>query len=896
MKFKRPHFTFKATFRTVSLVALFGILGGLLAVTTVFFSLLKGLPDVASLKAFRHSHATEVYSIDGKKIGEFTTERRYPVAFEKIPKHVLQAFVAAEDSGFYHHKGIDFTGIARAAISNVMRGHYAQGGSTITQQVARALLLNSKKKEITRKIREMVLAWRMERELTKSEILNLYLSEIYLGHGAFGIGAAARNYFGKSVEQITVAEAGILAGLPQRPNDWNPFHNPHLAKRRQQYVLKRMVEENFIEPKVAAEAYGEVLKLKTTKDINVTEAPYFVEEVRQYLMGKYGSERVLTEGLRVETTLNYAFQKQAEASLMKGLREVDKRLGWRGALKNLEGANTNEFLQAQHENVLKAIVTTRLLPASFDENAKEKKLIYDLTTVQAPNSPYYGATPVQRGEFYQTLITDLDTKTNTAKAWIGQTQATLQTAGYAWVQIDGKPSKNIGDVLKNGDVVWTKVESIDRKLGQIFVSLEQEPEVQGAVLSFDHATGDVTAMVGGTDFEKSKFNIALQAKRQVGSTFKPLLYAAAMDKGFSPASIVTDAPIVFKFEGALDADTTGEDWRPHNYSGSFEGDIPLRLALVRSMNIPTVKLLNELTVDYGIEYARRMGITSPLPRDLSIGLGSWSSSLDELTRAFSIFARQGKPVALHFIKRVMDEEGKVIEEGMSRADGKAGATPSPDPTKPTTQTASLAPTTPGKASTLAMEQTLAPGEVITPQTAYVMTDLLKACVREGTGRAAALSVPVAGKTGTSNDHRDAWFIGYTPYVTTGVWVGYLKDKPLSAGETGGHAAAPIWAEYMNKVIKEYPKNDFPVPDDIVFAYIDKHTGKLAMTNSSSRVRVAFKNGMVPNSRGDNLARVGEPGTTRAAAATSMDADPATRFPEEDKKAETDDYLRQGYQE
>lgn len=891
---KLPKITFRATFRSVTLVALFGIVGGLLAVTTVFFSLLKGLPDVSSLKAFRHSHATQVYSTDKKLIAEFTTERRYPVDFDKIPKHVIHAFLAAEDSGFYRHKGIDFTGIARAVVSNVLRGHYAQGGSTITQQVARALLLNSKKKEITRKVREMVLAWRMERELTKNDILNLYLSEIYLGHGAFGIGAAAHNYFGKKVEDLTIAEGALVAGLPQRPNDWNPFHNPHLAKRRQQYVLKRMVEENFIEPKQASEAFGEILKLKTTKDLNLTEAPFFTEVVRQYLMGKYGSERVLTEGLRVETTLNYAYQKQAEASMMKGLREVDKRLGWRGAIKNLDGAQTNEFLAAQHKDILNKVVTTRLLPATFDDKAEKKELIYDLSTIQGTDSPYYGPTPLKEGELYQTLMTDLDTTKNTAKAWIGQTQATLSAPGYEWVKFDGKAPKNIGDVMKNGDVVWTRVEKIDRKTGQITVTLEQEPEIQGALLSFDHATGDVAAMFGGTDFEKNKFNCALQAKRQVGSTFKPVLYAAAMDKGFSPASIVTDAPIVFKFEGGLDADNAGEDWRPHNYAGSFEGDIPLRLALIRSMNIPTVKLLNEITVDYGIEYARRMGVTSPLPRDLSIGLGSWSSSLDELTRTFSVFARQGKPIALRYIKKVMDEEGKVIEEIA------ADVTPAPTPAKVAAQAGvGNAPSNTPAASTVAIDQTLAPGEVISPQTAYVMTDMLKGVVREGTGRAAmnGVGVPVAGKTGTSNDHLDAWFIGYTPHVTTGVWIGYLKNKPLAPGETGGKAAAPIFAEYMSRVSRDYPKNDFAVPDDIVFAYIDKQTGKLATTNSSSRVRVAFKNGMVPNSRGDNLARVGEPGTTRAAAATTMDPNPATRFPEDTPKEEdTDDYLRQGYQE
>lgn len=884
----KPQNLMRGLFRTVSVVALFAVLTVVISGGLFFFSLIKDLPDVTKLKEFRHSHATQVFDADGRRIGEFTTERRYPVQFEAIPKHVIRAFLAAEDSKFYEHKGIDYAGIARAVLSNVVRGHYAQGGSTITQQVARALLLNSKKKEITRKIREMVLAWRMEKELTKNEILNLYLSEIYLGHGAFGIGAAAQNYFGKKVEELDIAEGAMLAGLPQRPNDWNPFHNPMQAKKRQAYVLERMVKERFIEPKDQAAALAEPLKLHIVEDINNTAAPYFTEFVRQWLMSKYGSDKVLTAGLSVYTTVKYDYQKQAERVLLKGLREVDKRLGWRGVKTHVENDKTAEFLAQTHEEIVGKLTPIRVLPSSFDGPAK--KLTYDLTPFHEQRDRFFGATPVEEGSYYTALVTQVDEGANRALVQIGQTGALLPFSGLEWVKIKDKPVKRVAEVVKPGDVIQVKVDKIDRKLGVVQTALEQDPEIQGALLSYDIATGDVQAMVGGTNFEKSKFNIALQAKRQVGSTTKPVLYAAAIDKGFSPASIVTDSPIVFKHE-ELDADNQGEDWRPHNYGGTFEGDIPLRLALIRSMNIPTVKLLNEITVDYGISYMRKLGITAVLPRDLSIGLGSWSSSLEEVTRAFAVFPRLGKPLQLNYIKKVVDGEGKVLVD-FSNGTGEVAKLPDPTPTGKGEAVAAAPSPTP--------EPGLQNGEVISPQTAYVMTDMLKGVVREGTGRPAFLgTVPVAGKTGTSNDHRDAWFIGYTPFVMTGVWLGYEKDKPLTPAETGGKSAAPIWAEYMTRIVKDYPKNDFPIPDDVVFANIDKHTGKLVNASAPNHVRVAFRAGGVPNSNNDNLPRVGEPGTTRAAAASSTvtDPNPATHFPDESKKdPETDDYLRQGYQD
>lgn len=872
---------FRKVFKILSTASL--TLFVLIIVGGVFYvrSLLMNLPDVATLKTYTPIHATEVFSDDGIKIGEFTTERRYSVELEQIPKHVLQAFVSAEDAHFYEHHGVDFTGIIRATITNILKGRFAQGASTITQQVARGILLSSREKKLGRKLREMILAGWIEKELSKDEILNLYLNDIYLGHGAYGIGAAARNYFKKKIEELTLAEAALLAGLPQRPVDWDPFRDPIAAKRRQGYVLKRMVEEKYITLDQAKSAVQEPLRLFQLEDLNKTAAPYFTEYVRQYLRSRYGSEAVLSQGYKVYTTVKYDLQKHAEKTLFRGLKEVDKRMGWRGVTKHLETpAEIERYLEVVHEEVIDRLVPPRILEPSVD--AKIEKLKPDLSSYGTTGSNYVGPTPVKVEESYRAVVTGVDNAKRSLISRVGHTSVDIPYEGLSWIQVK-TPLKQISDLIRVGDVISVRVEKIDKSRQVAEASLDQEPEIQGALLSYDIDTGFVRAMVGGNDFRKSEFNIALHAKRQVGSTFKPILYAAAIDKGFSPASIVTDSPIVFKFEGQLDADNTGETWRPHNYSGTFEGDIPLRLALIRSMNIPTVKLLNAVGLDYAIQYARRMGITSPLAKDLSIALGSWSSSLEELTKAYAVFPRLGRPVNLVYIKKVVDLNGHVIEQHAGE-----------DPLAAQIQKAV------GDTNLSAL-----PDVVISPQTAYVMTDMLKGVVREGTGTAAAV-VPafIAGKTGTSNDHRDAWFVGYTPHVMTGVWLGYEKDKPLDPGETGGKAAAPIFAGYMTKAVTHHPRIDFVIPDEIVFAYIDRDSGRLATTVTSRRVRVAFREGTVPNLMGDNILRIDDPGTSHEVfrkdreTSNQMSSQQTEKTPlpvPEPTATETEDFLRQGYQ-
>lgn len=894
---------FQKLFRTASISFFSVFMVVSLSGAAFLIYLTSTLPEVSKLKGFQHVRATEVFSDEGKKIGEFTTERRYPFTFEKLPKFVIQAFLAAEDAKFYEHHGVDFNGIGRAVFSNIARGRFAQGGSTITQQVARALLLATKKKEISRKIREIVLAWRMEKTLSKNEILNLYLNEIFLGHGSYGVASAARNYFGKNVEQLTLGEASMLAGLPQRPNEWNPIKNPRLAKRRQDYVLKRMMELKFISGDQKTAAFNEVLKLRNLEELNNTAAPYFTEYVRQHLMSKYGSDQILSQGFKVYTTVKYDFQKAAERSVDRGIREADKRLGWRGIVEHLEEPEKQEnFIRSAHRTVIENLNPPRLLYPEVVDGTKG--LEWDLKPFYEKTSRYFGLTPVAEGQLYKALVADVRDDKAAAFVRVGQTALVLPLSGANWVKLDGQPLSALSQIIKQGDVIFVRIEKIDKKMEYASVTLEQEPEIQGALLSYEVQNGFVRAMVGGTDFNKSKFNCALQAKRQVGSTFKPLLYAAAFDKGFSPASMVTDSPIVFKTEGKTEAQTLGsteEEWKPHNYGNKFEGDIPLRTAIIRSMNIPTVKLLNEIGVDYAIQYSRTLGIASQLPRDLTIGLGSWSSSLEELMRAYAIFPRLGKPVSLRYIKRVEDSEGKVIESFSDVSELAASED------YKTLEVANAG----GEIQPLQLvaggESVVPPGHVISPQTAYVMTDVLKGVIRDpqGTGHAAA-GVPrqVAGKTGTSNDHRDAWFIGYTPTLMSGVWLGYLKDKTLDVGETGGRAAAPIWAEYMKYATSQVANTDFSIPDDVVFAYIDRQTGKLANPNTPNRVRVAFKVGTVPNAMGDNIPRVGEPGV-RATATGSVptqgtasnnpvnpsEGEPSSKTEEE----ETSDFIRQDFQ-
>jgi penicillin-binding protein 1A len=732
-----------------------------------FYRVTRNLPQIASLQDYEPPIVTSVYAADNSLIAEFYVERRIVVPLERIPQKLIEAFVSAEDSRFFEHEGIDFLGILRALWKNIKARGIVQGGSTITQQVTKSLLL-SPERSFTRKLKEAILAYRIERHLSKQEILFLYLNQIYLGHGAYGVQAAAQNYFGKNVEELNLAECATLAGLPQAPSRYSPYSHPERAKERQVYVLNRMVADGYITTNEAAEALAYELKVKKREDWDVGSVPYFSEHIRRYLEEKYGEETLYREGLKVYTTVDVSFQKAAQKAVQKGLYELDKRQGYRGPLKHLAPEEIESFFK------------------DLQESGEEGNL--------------------EKGAVVKGVVIAVSRQGKTVSVRLDGTLGTLPLAHMEWAR---KPDPEIAygtvkvtdptKVLKVGDVILVRLLEKDSETKGWILALEQEPEVQGALLCMENSTGYVKAMVGGLDFNKSQFNRAIQSRRQPGSAFKPFTYAAALDKGYTPATTIIDSPIIYTDE-EMDF-----KWKPKNYKEKFYGPTLLRTALIFSRNVVTIKILRDIGIDYVIDYARRFGITSPLSRDLSLALGSSGVSLLELTNAYSVFADLGELVSPIFITKVVDRHGNILEERTTQKE-----------------------------------------RVLEKDTAYIMTHLLQEVVKYGTGwRARAIRRPAAGKTGTTNKLQDAWFIGFTPEYVSGVWVGFDEDRTLGKFETGSRAASPIWVDFTTEILKDRPVNVFTVPENVVFAKIDPKTGLLAKPEDGNAVFEAFKEGTAP---------------------------------------------------
>jgi penicillin-binding protein 1A len=705
---------------------------------------------------------------------------------------------------------------------NLLAGEKKQGGSTITQQMVKTLLL-SPEQTYRRKLREMILARDIEQRFTKEEILYLYLNQIYFGHGAHGIGEAARTYFGKKVGELSVSEAALLAGLPKAPSRYSPHANPDQAEKRRRYVLERMLAEGFIDAATHDAAVQEQPKLVETPPPAWAEAAFFTEEVRRYLFEGLGGEAVLEGGLEIETTLDARLQHAAVAALRRGLEELDQRQGWRGAERHVEAAE---------------------IPAAIEEVAKEN------APDGAPQEP--GAEPpaLPADRPLRGVVTRVDGEAQTARvAFARGVEAGVALADVAWARPAGAPKgtpavQSIAKVFRRGDVARFRMLPPAQD-GTARATLFQEPLVEGALLSFEVGSGEVLALVGGYEYARSQFDRVTQAKRQPGSSFKPIIYGAALAKGYTPASIVWDRPVVYTDEAS------GFTWRPRNYGRAFYGPITLREALVRSVNNATVHLFRDVGVDYVIRYARRLGLESPLDRDLSLALGSSSVSLLEMTRAYAVFPAGGRRVVPSFIRRVRDRDGNVLIENVA-----LGATPpaaanaaAAEPAAPVAPAAEPAePAEPDAEGLLAeplpasYEADPDPNQLLPPAQAYLVTDLLRAVVNDpgGTGsRLRALERPVAGKTGTTNDQADAWFIGFSPDIVTGVWVGHDETRFLGWGETGGRTASPIWVDYMRVALADRPVRDFAVPDQIVFARIDRKTGLLAEADGEGTVFQSF---------------------------------------------------------
>ncbi|MBW1901799.1 MAG: PBP1A family penicillin-binding protein [Deltaproteobacteria bacterium] len=728
----------------------------------------SNMPYIGSVREYRPPIVTEVFSNDGEVIGRFWFEKRIVVSLDQVPQHLINAFLAAEDSRFFEHRGVDIASIFRALYKNLASGKIEQGGSTITQQVTRSLLLRNTKRTYRRKAREAILSIQLERNFSKEAILSLYLNQIYLGHGAYGVEAAARTYYDKPAKDINLSEAAILAGLPQAPSRYSPVSHFDLAKDRQEYVLRRMLKEKYITREQFREALGAPVEIKAASENTFEKTPYYTEHVRRYLLEKYGQELLYRGGLSVHTSLNLNMQFAARDALNKGLTELDKREGYRGVLRHL---------------------TAEEIP-DFKSSALEE----------------FSSTPPGIGAVVRGLVESVDDEGGEVTVWIGEGNGRLPLSMMNWarrpnpeVAYYAQRVKKPSEVLEEGDVVMVRLEKEDKEPFAWEVSLEQTPEVQGALFCMAPGTGEVKAMVGGLDFAVSQYNRAIQSRRQPGSAFKPLIYAAALDWGMSPSEIIVDTAYI------SDKNPEEEIWKPKNYKGKFFGPTLFRTALIKSRNVSTVKILKKIGVRYAIEYARGLGIESELSPDLSLALGSTGVSLMEITRAYAVFASGGILVKPIFIKRVLDRSGQIIEENQPEL-----------------------------------------REVISRETAYVMTDLLRAVIQEGTGwRIKRLKRPAAGKTGTTNNLVDAWFVGYTPEFVTGVWVGNDDRKVMGKGETGSRAASPIWLYFMSEVLKGRQVVDFQVPDGVVFAKIDVKTGLLASSYSKDTIFQSFKEGTEP---------------------------------------------------
>ncbi|MDY6952514.1 MAG: PBP1A family penicillin-binding protein [Thermodesulfobacteriota bacterium] len=761
-------------------VAVLCVVAGLL-IGGAYFYFVKDLPRTSSLEDYRPPIITTVYSDDHQKIAEFYKERRIVVPLSEMPQMLTNAFVAAEDARFYRHKGIDFFSMLRAFLKNIEAGTIIQGGSTITQQVAKSFFL-SPEKSYSRKGREAILAYRIDKALTKEQILHLYLNQIYLGHGAYGVGAAAENYFGKSVSDLNLAECALLAGLPQAPSRYSPFLAPDRAKKRQIYVLQRMTAEGSITPSQAQRAINTPLDIKERRNWYIEQVPYYTEHVRQHVEEKYGKNVLYREGLQIFTAVNIEMQKMGRAALKDGLKALDRRQGYRGPLNHLEPEEIEGFSQKIQ------------------------------ATLQAR--------PLRPGQILQAVVVAVDDDQQRAIVRMGMEGGFLHVKEMLWAREpdpevasrDARVDK-VSKVLQRGDVIRVRVKGKGAETTMWDLSLEQTPAVEGALLCMESETGHVKAMIGGRDFKVSQFNRATQSRRQPGSAFKPVIYAAALDKGYTPATVIIDSPLVF--EDTERAFT----WKPRNYEETFYGPTLLRTALARSRNVVTVKILRDIGVDYVIDYAKRLGIHSQLSKDLSIALGSSGVSLMELVRAYSVFSNQGYRVSPHFVTKILDRDGNVLEESRSERAG-----------------------------------------VIEESTAYIVTNLLQGVVQHGTGRRVkALNRPVAGKTGTTNNLYDAWFVGYTPGYVTGVWVGFDEEKSLGVNETGSRAASPIWLGFMKAILHDKPVRAFPVPEGVVFAKIDTETGLLAIPESKETLFECFKEGTVPTEYTEKVGTVTDPG-------------------------------------
>ncbi len=737
--------------RVLVILALFIL--AILTGSSAGYLLTTDIPEVTRLEDWKPPVVTVLYADDGSTAYQFGGEKRILVDYQGIPPAFIQAIIATEDARFYHHFGVDPLGTARALFTDIAHLKKKEGGSTLTQQLAKMLFLKPDK-TFRRKIQEAILAMQIEKTYTKQEILVYYCNQIYLGHGRYGVETASRFYFGKPAREMTLAESALLAGLVQRPEAYSPLRNRKLAISRRNHVLDRMAEERYVTPEQAEAAKKEIYEPIPPREESEM-APYFVEEVRRALDRTYGEVTLYQEGLEVYTTLDPALQRVANEAMTRGLRAVDKREGFRPI----------------RDNILR--------------DGKE--------TLESYKHPDW-VRPPEAGALVHGLVTRVDRKSAVVR--VAGYEASVGPEEIKWTHIQSPAS-----IFHAGDVTLFLVREVDPERKRLRLELDQEPQVEGALVAIEPATGEVKALVGGYDFERSEFDRATQSLRQPGSAFKPFVYLAALDSGYTLADILFDEPTVF-----LDSKTNVE-YQPENYTRQYYGSMTLRTALEESRNIVSVKLINQVGYRKTIDFATRMGIRTKLSPYPSLALGASEVTLWDMVSAYSILPNQGIRVDPHMVRRVLDREGKMLEEAHPKVQ-----------------------------------------EVLRPDIAYLMSYALEGVTETGTGaQARVLNRPIAGKTGTTDDLADAWFVGFTPSLAVGVWVGFDQRKSLGVDETGAHVALPIWIDFLQNALKGRPVEKFARPSTISFVPVDRRTGLKASVESHCQpiILEAFLRGTEP---------------------------------------------------
>ncbi len=775
-------------FLKVSLWLLFlgSIIGGAGAVS-IYLYLEPKLPSTANLQHIQFQVPLRIYSADNKLLAEFGEKRRIPLTYAEVPERMIQAFLAAEDDRFFEHPGVDYQGLLRAAYQLVTTGKRRQGGSTITMQVARNFYLSSEK-TFTRKLNEILLSLRIENELSKQDILELYLNKIYLGHRSYGIGAAAQVYYGKTTPELTLAQVAMIAGLPKAPSRYNPITNPQRATQRRDYVLNRMAQLGFITPDENIQGKAEAVSAVLHRASTELEAPYIAEMVRSKMVESYG-DQAYTNGYNVYTTVHSHLQTTANTAVRDALEAYDTRHGYRGAEKHYDIASSEPDFVSLDRILKDHSVTGDLLPALVTTVSQESLTVYMGHQLTA-------AIPW--------------TETKWAKPYQSENRKGPLPAGFS-------------DFLKRGDLIRVKRST---KSDSAPFHLAQVPAPESALVALDPNDGAIKSLVGGFDFYHSKFNRVTQAKRQPGSGFKAVIYSAALEAGFTPASLINDAPVVIEdpsLEGA---------WRPENYSGKFFGPTRLRYALTKSRNLVSIRLLRTMGIKHTLSHAKRFGFNpDDLPHNLSLALGSGGVTPLQMARAYAVLANGGFRVEPYFISRIEDSKGEAIYtaapykvcEGCPKADENSTTNAE------TSQTFKIA------------------ERAISPQNHFLMNSMMRDVITYGTGRKARSlgRKDLAGKTGTTNEQRDAWFNGFNRSIVAIAWVGFDSSEPLGKGEVGGRAALPAWISFMREALKDTEEKPLKTPPGIVSVRIDPESGERVSTKNSKAIFEFFRTENAP---------------------------------------------------